>query len=599
MKRLLRSCIDVDGQIRSEDLLTNFRKLRGSRLVWTREDDQKVYTYLDKYFQTRLAMPHVQALKDYFGASEDAECLERLGDICESPPYWGSGFVNLLENIQEEQLKAEAAVLFDQGKTILTRGLVIDKVEKKGLRDAYMHFTREASQKIMVSHGAKVRGNVRRDGKEEKKRYIEAKLNKDKGTGHLCGLLEIDRVVRGCKPGELWVHAAYTGELKSTFARNWLYFLVTRMGQNVVLFSLEMPYDQVRMLFYTLHTTHPKWIAQGYTPLAYERIQYGLLSPEEEAFYFKVVEDFNENPEYGNLFVECIDDMDMALEDIKLTSELIHQESKLSLICIDHGGLVDPPKKGGRQRDYVVEINSIMRGSKRLALGFNQGEKIAILLLMQINREGKDEASKNGGRYKLRAINYASEAERSADCITTSYLDESHREAGTTLFDNLKRRDGPLFPPSLVRVDFLTQRFYNMERFDGGGDGGISVDDHRSVMLDLGGILWPWCPGLKIGWRLSTAKSRSGMFWPGTGSTSRTPTRPSRYSALFTGKTTSHPAASTPQPPRNPPMSGASYATSNGMPSRCLPSLRASKLGRNPEKPLSPGSFSYLRRASG
>jgi hypothetical protein len=46
--------------------------------------------------------------------------------------------------------------------------------------------------------------------------------------------------------------------------------------------------------------------------------------------------------------------------------------------------------------------------------------------------------------------------------VTTTYLDDNLREAGRTIFCNLKNRDNPHFPVFEAGVDFTCRRVYNI-----------------------------------------------------------------------------------------------------------------------------------------
>jgi replicative DNA helicase len=266
----------------------------------------------------------------------------------------------------------------------------------------------------------------------------------------------------------------------TTFALNWCYNLVTRYRANVLYYSLEMPYEQLRLQIYVLHSSHAKWRGQGYRPLDYRRVRDGELTPEEELFYQKVIEDFCNNPGYCKFEIRS-PDHDMTVEDIKLDAELTHKQMEVGLVVIDHGQLMEA-RKGKKSKDYVVELNSIIRDTKKFCLHFNHGEKIPTLLLFQINRQGKEEAVKNQGRYKMSALAYANEVEKSADVITTTFLDDEHRRNGTTLFCNLKNRDNPIIEPFLARVEFACRRIYNLDSYQGSDGRGMGVEDHQSVL---------------------------------------------------------------------------------------------------------------------
>lgn len=485
-KGLLRSVIDVDQSISQEHLISNFQRLMSARIEWTQPADERIYTYLMGYFQQRLELPARQTIVDYFSAIRDQEVIERVKDFDGVQPYYRSNYVHLISATVEDQSKIKALTYFKEAQEIITKGLIIDKEKKQGLREGMMHIMRQAHQLLVHDHNGRTQGNLREDGQEVWDRYQEAKANKSLAWGKFCGLNEIDKVIRGINKGELWLHAAYTGELKTTFALNWAYNLITRYRSNVFYTTLEMPYEQVQTMIYVMHSSNPRFKAQGYDPLDYDKVKAGNLTEAEENFYKVVIDDFVHNEEYGSFEVWGPSE-DVTTDDIKMAAELAHQKNPIGLLVIDHGGLVEPRKKK-RSKDYVVELNSVLRDSKKMALHFNHGEKVPILLLFQINREGKDYADKNEGRYKLRALSYANEAERSADLVTTTYLNDDHRTAGTTLFDCLKRREGPRFNPFVAGVHWGSKRIANRDQFAGTSDRGMSLDDNRSAAMAVAGM---------------------------------------------------------------------------------------------------------------
>lgn len=486
MKRLLRSTLDIGGTISQENLVNNFQKLVQSQIDWQRPDDQRIFDYLLRYFQQRLEIPDVQTVRDYFkklGDNGDLEVDERLKDIEAAPFYIRTNFAHLLQSLLEEQNTVKAVSLLTETRDIITKGIDIiepgsrEKIRKKGVRDGLVHFTARAHDLIIPEYNAKTAGDIRLDGQALWNDYIEAKNNKDKAWGKFTGLNEIDKCCHGIKKGELWIHAAFAGELKTTFALNWCYNLVTRYRSNVLYFSLEMPYEQVRRQVITIHSANGKWKAMGYKPLDYRKIRDGELSVEEEAFYQRVIEDWTTNPDYCSFEIRA-PDRDMTIDDIRLEAELVHKQTEIGLLVLDHGQLLEPRKRRSRA-DYVTELNSIVRDTKKLALHFNHGEKIAVLMLFQINRQGREEAAKNKGKYKATAIAYANEVEKSADYITTTFLDEDHRRNGTTYITNLKNRENALFEPFYAAVEFSSRRMSNQDMTKMAGRG-LSVDDMRA-----------------------------------------------------------------------------------------------------------------------
>ena len=348
-----------------------------------------------------------------------------------------------------------------------------EQVEKKGVHDGVMHFISRANELLDTTATTRQRGNLRDDGQEVWDEYLTAKLNKGKVWGRFTGLEKIDTICHGLKKKELHLHAAYAAELKSTFATNWCYNLVTRYRTNVFYATFEMGYEHIRRLIYVMHSAHPRWALEGYTEsLDYGKVRDGDLTPEQEDFYQKVIDDFCHNPEYCE-FRTWAPDHDVDFDEARIEIELLHKQSEIGFTVLDHGGLMEPRKRK-RHKDYVIELNSIIRDAKKFALHFNHGEGMPTLLLFQINRQGKLEADKSDGVYKMNALSYANEAERSADVVTTTYLNPELRQAKQTKFCNLKNRDNPLFDPFLAQVDFTCRRIRNADLTSAPG---MSIDN--------------------------------------------------------------------------------------------------------------------------
>ena len=104
------------------------------------------------------------------------------------------------------------------------------------------------------------------------------------------------------------------------------------------------------------------------------------------------------------------------------------------------------------------------------------------MMLFQINRQGKDAADKNDGIYGISALTYANACEKTADVITTTYLNEELRNAGLTKICNLKNRDNKKFEPFQAHVNFPCRRILSEKRME---PKGFSVDEHDSYMNTL------------------------------------------------------------------------------------------------------------------
>jgi replicative DNA helicase len=266
----------------------------------------------------------------------------------------------------------------------------------------------------------------------------------------------------------------------TTFACNWAYNSMTRFKKNVVFVSFEMTREQIRRSILVQHSANIRFREMGFSPLDYGRIRDGELTPEEKDFYFNhVVKDFEDNKTYTN-FQLVTPDCEWTMQNVKTQLETLHREFEVGLVILDHGQWIEA-SKARKNKDYTIELNSVITDAKRLALTFDNNTGIPVIMLFQINRTGKTDADKNDGIYKMNALTYANNAEKTADVITTTYLNEELRKNGQTKFTNLKNRDNRLFDPFVAHVEFACRKITSLDRQ---GSEGFVVDDFDAMMGD-------------------------------------------------------------------------------------------------------------------
>lgn len=265
------------------------------------------------------------------------------------------------------------------------------------------------------------------------------------------------------------------------FASNWAYNAVTKYRTNVVFISLEMTRPAMRRNAYSLHSANAKFAERGYKPLDYRAIRDGQLTPEQEQYYREVVcPDFGSNPNYGT-YELIIPDREWTMSDISMQLELLNREFEVGMVVIDYGLLVKPESK--RKSDsYVQEMNAIVTGAKKMSLHFNKGAKLPVMMLLQINRNGKDEADKNDGVYNMSALTWVNAAEKDADVITTTYLNKELRQQRRTKISNLKNRDNPPFDPFEAYVEWEPRKIMSISQAQ---PEGFTVDDGAAFLNSL------------------------------------------------------------------------------------------------------------------
>jgi len=469
MKRIVRSIINVPDKngyasIPEEELIRNYAVLRDSGFEFNTEEDQKILEWVTSYFYRYTEIPNLNSTLDFFEANQEQAVVDRVEDVKHTNPYMKADFENLLRDLVSKQKDLKCRDILHTAAEILHQGVTISagksKTFKKGMRDALTFVMSESDKLLSPELGnTRLRGDVRDDRQELEQNYNRIKTDPTYGYGRLCGLTGVDVACRGNKRGHLWIHAAWTGELKTTFAINWAYNNCTRYGWNSYYLSLEMPYEQIRNMIWCLHSANRKFLNEGHEPISYTRLRDGELTPREEDYFFNVVcPDFENNPEYGSFYVERPVD-DITVPEIKSRMEMLHQQMPIHLAFIDHAGLVTPTI---RNSDYTIALNSVVRDTKKMALNFNRGEGIPLVLLFQVNRKGKLDADKNEGRYKMQDLSYANEAERSADVITTTYLNDEYKENAEVLFGCLKTRDNEPFKSFRAKIMWSCRRLYHL-----------------------------------------------------------------------------------------------------------------------------------------
>jgi len=483
-KRLLRSVIEYDQEVSSVNLVRNFQHLRkaveAGSITWGRDDDESIYRFVQGFFVQYFEMPSSTTVSDYFRSVDRSDYVLRVAEIGIERVYARMNYVALLRALQEDVVKAKAHAIIRETNEILTKGKVDEKTGDivKGLEPAFLYFNKGIQELRVTENNAQIHGDIRTDGAKIREEYQLAESDRGKALGAISGIREIDDACKGAKKGELWIHAAFPAELKTMLACNWAYNSVTRFKKNVVYVSFEMTREQIRRNILVQHSANARFHQMGFQPLDYGKIRDGELTPEEKDFFLNhVVTDFENNPTYTT-FEVVTPDRDWTTDDIKTELEMLHREFEVGLVILDHGQWIEA-RKARKNKDYTIEVNSVINDSKRLALTFDNNAGVPVIMLFQINRNGKTEADKNDGVYKMNALTYANNCEKTADIITTTYLNEELRRVGATKICNLKNRDNRLFEPFTARVQFPCRKITSVVR--GGGEGFV-VNDHDAMM---------------------------------------------------------------------------------------------------------------------
>jgi hypothetical protein len=471
VKTLLRSTFRVDPSDDSTLFLRNAQALRDSGLGFDHPEDEAIWNWIQDFVLQYHHVPDVSTLRGHFDAVGQMTVVDRLDSLSIERPRNQGDFLKLMEaRIEDRRLRMTSEILREAGN-IATTGVTIKEGRKdvhlRGPVHALRYVVDRAAEVVAPSTGQRLSGNVTSDGDSFEREYERVESDPLAGMGQLTGIEQMDVIMKGSKRGELWTHAAFTGGMKSTFAINWHYNQAIFYKHSSILFSLEMPYPQVRRILVAIHTAHPKFrdarLEFGVGKcLNYEKIRDGELSAEEKEFLFQhVIPDLGDSTNnYGNLHIEVADPdkSDFNINDVRSRAELLYsKDPAIRMLTLDHAGLMS---SRNRYNSTTERLNEVLRDSKRMAMNFNRGMGIAVNALFQISREGFRAAEKNGGRYNLTHLSYANEAERSSDNVTASWVDTELEESNLVKFQHLKSRDSAKFKDFYAGVLWPARRIY-------------------------------------------------------------------------------------------------------------------------------------------
>lgn len=433
MKTLLRSCFLADPNDSENLTAQNYHAMVESGLGFDQPEDNLIWQFVQDFFKGHGHVPTLQTIRSHYERVQEPDIVDRLERLAILNARTRGDFITYLENKASDRRTKIVLDLAKEMAKIATTGIEIK--DKKGSTkllgaiDAIRYVLDKSHDIVAPTLGSKLSGNVMTDEDDFNSRYDRVKADPMYGVGQWCGIAQIDQTQNGAKKYELWIHAAWTGGLKSTFALHWAYIQAVYFGYSTVYFSLEMPYIQCRNLLYTMHSAHEDFreIRAGLgikgLGLDYERIRDGHLNDNEERFLKEyVVPSMNKKstcshkgskhslkPEdYGDIYIEVADPdkSDFNINDLRSRSELIFAKTPFAMIVVDHVGLMSARERHGNMTD---KLNEVIRDLKKLAMSFNRGMGIAVVGLFQISREGYKAAEKSGGRFNLTHLSYANE----------------------------------------------------------------------------------------------------------------------------------------------------------------------------------------------
>ena len=242
----------------------------------------------------------------------------------------------------------------------------------------------------------------------------------------------MERMMNGLKPGELFVIAARPSMGKTSFLLNLVEHLVLEVKKPVLVFSCEMPSVQLveRLLF-----------AKSGVSKQELRSKQGKLTKDQMKSLREAIDDYKSS----QLIID--DTAAISISELRAKARRIRKENPdLCAIGVDYLQLMRSHTKQA-QNSREREIAEISGGLKGLAKEL----KLPIIVLAQLNRGPENRTGKNKGLPMMSDLRESGAIEQDADMVGLLYRsayyaedDEERKDAGTDATLVLaKNRNGP------------------------------------------------------------------------------------------------------------------------------------------------------------
>ncbi len=257
-------------------------------------------------------------------------------------------------------------------------------------------------------------------------------------TGVSTGFTDLNKKTAGLQGSDLIIVAARPSMGKTTFAMNLCENAAMEQEKPVLIFSLEMPAEQIMMR-----------MLASLSRVDQTKIRTGQLDDEDWA---RISSTMGILMEKKNMYID--DSSGLTPTEVRSRARRVARDhGGLSMIMVDYLQLMRVP---GLQDNRTLEIAEISRSLKALAKELN----VPVVALSQLNRSLEQRADKRPVNSDLRE---SGAIEQDADLIMFIYRDEVYHEdsalKGIAEIIIGKQRNGPI---GSVRLTFQGQ----FSRFD-------------------------------------------------------------------------------------------------------------------------------------
>ncbi|MRI31703.1 replicative DNA helicase [Endozoicomonas sp. OPT23] len=258
-------------------------------------------------------------------------------------------------------------------------------------------------------------------------------------TGVTTGFKDLDEMTSGMNPSDMIIVAARPSMGKTTFAMNLVENALLNSDKVVMVFSLEMPSEQLMMR-----------MLSSLGRINQSKVRSGQLEEEDWPKLVSAVERIKDK----KLFIDDTSGISPS-EMRSRIRRVVREHGDMAMIMIDYLQLMQIP---GFSEGRTNEISEISRSLKAIAKEFN----VPVVALSQLNRSLEQRPNKRPVNSDLRE---SGAIEQDADVIMFIYRDEvynpdtEYKGVGEIIIG--KQRNGPI---GSCRLAFIGQytRFENL-----------------------------------------------------------------------------------------------------------------------------------------
>lgn len=248
---------------------------------------------------------------------------------------------------------------------------------------------------------------------------MELRLNGELEIGLDFGLPDLDRIVKGLRPGNLVIVAGKPGTGKTVLGTNLADKIASKEGKSSLIFSLEMPgHELVKRALAAAGGVDKGWIDSG-----------GKETDDYWPHMTKAVDVLR------NADVRICDKGALTFSRICNIARFQHRAKPLHLIVVDYLTLI----RGDREERFGTrsqEIGSFTRGFKALAKELN----LPIVVLSQFNRAAETRSAAES-EPRMSDLRDSGEIEQDADIVILGHRNDDERgQNGITSWNVAKVR---------------------------------------------------------------------------------------------------------------------------------------------------------------